>query len=60
MPPDPPTGAPPSAAPFPRTPSPENLDPRQHDVYGKRQTANGKTETFAVSLQLCVQKSEII
>ena len=30
------------------------------DVYGKRHTANDKNETFAVSLQLCVQWSEII
>ena len=27
----------------------------KHDVYGKRQTANGKNETFAVGLQLSVQ-----
>jgi len=27
----------------------------KHDVYGKRQTANGKNETFAVFPQLCAQ-----
>ena len=27
----------------------------KHDVYGKRQTANGKIETFALCLQLSVQ-----
>ena len=27
----------------------------KHDVYGKRQMANGKNETFAVCLQLSVQ-----
>ena len=27
----------------------------KHDVYGKRQTANGKNKTFAVCLQLSVQ-----
>ena len=40
----------------------EHLENREvkHDVYGKRQTANGKNETFAVSLRLFVQYSEII
>ena len=28
-----------------------NIREVKHDVYGKRQTANGKNETFAVSLQ---------
>jgi len=27
----------------------------KHDVYGKRQTANGKIETFPVFNQLCVE-----
>jgi len=27
----------------------------KHDVYGKRQTANGKIETFPASNQLCIE-----
>ena len=33
----------------------EALNERKHDVYGKRQTANGKNGTFAVRLQFSVE-----
>ena len=38
------------------SPLPENnIREVKHEVYGKRQTANGKNETFAVCLHLSVQ-----